>query len=208
MQQIYKVFINNKEINFSTEQPNLDCSDALFIDKSIFDDFFNILEKYSTDSKYNSLNIFGDIPERLFLKFASFFRIIEAAGGIVKNSNNDILFIYRNNMWDLPKGKIDNGETPEMAAIREVKEECGLKTIHINRFIAHTYHIYINRYDFVLKKNWWYELLANESQQLTPQLEEGIQEVKWICRNDMINVLPYTYNSLQYLLENYLKIKS
>ena len=36
------------------------------------------------------------------------------------------LFILRNVVWDIPKGKLEKGETPELAAVREIEEECGL----------------------------------------------------------------------------------
>jgi 8-oxo-dGTP pyrophosphatase MutT (NUDIX family) len=52
--------------------------------------------------------------------------IIKAGGGIVVNEQNEVLLIYRRGKWDLPKGKLDDGETIEECALREVKEETGL----------------------------------------------------------------------------------
>jgi 8-oxo-dGTP pyrophosphatase MutT (NUDIX family) len=205
MPQMYKVFINNKEINFHYDKPSADCPDILVVDKSIFDSFYETLENFAEGNDYAALFIYGDLPEKLFVRFASYFHLIEAAGGIVKNSKDEILFIFRNGKWDLPKGKIENGETPETAAIREVMEECGLLEIRISEFIGHTFHIYnVDKNNFILKKNWWFEMFANESQPLIPQSDEGIEKIEWVSKSNLHNVIPSVYASLQYLLEKYL----
>jgi ADP-ribose pyrophosphatase YjhB (NUDIX family) len=52
-------------------------------------------------------------------------KIVMAAGGLVENEHGEILLIYRKKHWDLPKGKLDAGETLEECAVREVEEETG-----------------------------------------------------------------------------------
>ena len=109
-------------------------------------------------------------------EFSKQFIFIEAAGGLIKNDKNEYLFIYRHNKWDLPKGKLDKGELPEHAAVRECQEECGLKDITLLDFLVNTYHIYEFKKGWAFKKTYWYNMLCNETN-LVPQLEESITAV-------------------------------
>lgn len=203
---MYKVFINLKEINFLHEKPYEEKSGVLNINKDNFGDFYEFFSSFENNPDLNVLNIYGDTPEKLFKQFARHFNIIDAAGGIVINSRNDILFIYRHNKWDLPKGKINNGETPEEAAIREVSEECGIKSLKIIKFIAHTYHIYmLDDFNYALKKTWWFEMIADDKQPLKLQKEEDIVDAKWFPFTELNDALENTYPSLSLLIDNYLK---
>ncbi len=78
----------------------------------------------------------------MWKQFRQHFKIIEASGGIVKNEMGQILFIFRNGIWDLPKGKIEVGERKEEAGLREVEEECGFTSLTLGKFIGTTYHLY------------------------------------------------------------------
>ena len=69
------------------------------------------------------------------------FKIIKAGGGVVKNNNDQILFIYRLKKWDLPKGKLDKGETIRDCAKREVEEETKVK-VNLKQKIISTWHTY------------------------------------------------------------------
>lgn len=125
---------------------------------------------------------------------------IEASGGIVFNSKNEILLIKRIGKWDLPKGKIDAGETPEIAAIREVEEECGFKGLTIKYFLTTTYHTYkMHNYRF-LKITKWYVMHTNFSGNFKPQAEEQITEVGWFNLNQQLIEKLETYNSIRDLL--------
>ena len=84
--------------------------------------------------------------------------LIKAAGGLVKNLNGEYLFIYRNDKWDLPKGKVEKNERVKEAAVREVEEECGIKVDKLGDKICKTYHVYINKGDVVLKKTHWFDM--------------------------------------------------
>src|SRR4051812_48020306 len=59
------------------------------------------------------------------------FTIIRAAGGLVVNDGGEMLFIFRRGKWDLPKGKLEEGEDLEECAVREVEEETGLKNVKL-----------------------------------------------------------------------------
>ncbi len=113
-----------------------------------------------------------------FKKFSKEFIMIEAAGGLIKNDKGEILFIYRHDKWDLPKGKLEKKETPETAAVRECQEECGLKNLTLNDFLINTYHVYKFKKGWALKKTNWYNMLCNETD-LVPQLEESITDIGW-----------------------------
>ena len=140
----------------------------------------------------------NDSPE-MFRAFSENFHVIEAAGGIVKNKKGDCLLIYRHEKWDLPKGKIDPGETPEEAAMREVREECGFSSLELGPQIENTYHIYDHNEQQVLKVTYWY-LMYSDQETLTPQLDEGITELGWKSLSDMEAVFENTYPNIELLL--------
>ena len=131
-------------------------------------------------------------------KFKSCFKYLEAAGGVINNGSGSYLFIYKNNMWDLPKGKMEKGEIPEQTAIREVWEECGLKNIRIIRQLEPTYHIFCKEKDKILKKTFWFEMIGDELEVTSPLTNEGITQVHWLNREEIKTVVfENTYNSIK-----------
>ena len=133
---------------------------------------------------------------------------MEAAGGVVKNNMDEILIIYRKKRWDLPKGKLEYNESPEAGAIREVKEECGIKKIVLGKFLLKTFHTYTEKNKFILKKTHWFIMFATENEELIPQIEEDIEEVKWMDKEKIYKkVFPKTYASIEEVLVNYFNEK-
>ncbi len=129
-------------------------------------------------------------------------RMIKAAGGLVRNEEGSYLFIFRNGKWDLPKGKLERGESSRLAAVREVEEECG---IHINSLkdkICNTYHIYEMNKEQILKKTAWYRMDAVNQNELIPQLEEGITDVRWLAPGDFMMIRQNTYPLIRDLLND------
>lgn len=126
--------------------------------------------------------------------------LIEAAGGIVKNPAGAYLFIYRNDKWDLPKGKIEKGEKTKEAAVREVEEECGIKVSRLGKKICKTYHAYISREEVVLKKTHWYEMKSRGKEKLKPQTEEGITDVRWFKKKNVDTIIANTFPSIMDVL--------
>ena len=123
---------------------------------------------------------------------------MEAAGGVVKNEKGDILIIFRNGKWDLPKGKIDGKkETHRQAAIREVQEETGLKTVKIIKPLATTYHIYIRHKRLILKPTFWFEMFALSTSKLKPETRENISIATWVEEEEMAEVQKNTFASLK-----------
>ena len=142
--------------------------------------------------------------EELWSDFKGMFTFIEAAGGIVKSPEGSILFIKRNGKWDLPKGKLERGEAPDVAAMREVEEECGISGLVNESFIGNTYHTYNSDGTKYLKSTHWYAMDCDNSADGVPQAEEGITEVKWSRLSEIDGLLENTYASLKDLLSRYL----
>jgi 8-oxo-dGTP pyrophosphatase MutT (NUDIX family) len=144
----------------------------------------NKAKTYQLDSEKELLDEFKD------------YDLIEAAGGLVQK-NNKYLFIKRNGIWDIPKGKLEEGEDVEAAAIREIEEECGLDQPIIERHLINTWHTYPLKGRKILKKTYWYLLTAKEdNKELIPQLEEGITEVKYLSLDNLEEVKANTFTSI------------
>lgn len=116
--------------------------------------------------------------EKGFEKFRKQFKYIYAAGGLIEKEGLYLL-IYRLKKWDLPKGKLDMGESPEEAAIRECEEECGITKLSITKELRPTYHIYEHKNAYALKKTFWYAMSTKHTDVLVPQIEEHIEKVEW-----------------------------
>lgn len=122
----------------------------------------------------------GQSDNEVWKNFCAEFQLITAAGGRVKNEQQSVLLIFRREKWDLPKGKVDDGETIEEAAIREVKEECGLHYLVLQKNIGIIYHIYFHKQKWVLKDTHWFEMQGTIQDELVPQIEEDITSMCWM----------------------------
>ncbi|MEC3881745.1 NUDIX hydrolase [Parapedobacter sp. 10938] len=140
-------------------------------------------------------------PRDYFRLITNQFKVIKAAGGLVKNGAGDYLFIYRLGKWDLPKGKLDPGESMKKAAVREVEEECGVTVGYLGQKIVTSYHTYHLKGEVVLKKTNWYEMGVNKVPKLKPQLEEDITEAVWLPKTKFGKVRKNTYPSIAEVLD-------
>ena len=127
---------------------------------------------------------------------------VNAAGGLVRNENGEFLMIHRNGKWDLPKGHQEEGERIEDTAVREVMEETGIDGIILGKHICTTEHTYFRDGKWHLKHTWWYDMLCTGEADPVPQVEEGIDVVKWIAPNELPACLKTTYKTIQEVFEN------
>lgn len=136
--------------------------------------------------------------------FCAHFKVIEAAGGFVRNAENNWLFIYRNGVWDLPKGKLELGESIEECAVREVAEECGIAEPTISKPLTTTYHTYSLNGKRILKPTYWYLMESSDNSELIPQTEEGITEVRWVSNEEALEFGKSSFGSIkQVVLEGF-----
>lgn len=203
---MYKVFFNDSCIVLKAEfKKSLKNNIS---DGARFDDYFTvnqIIEKVEMSGVSGEYVLTDPNPEQLWQHFKSRFVEIPAAGGIVRNSRNQWLFIFRLGFWDLPKGKIEKNESPEAAAIREVEEECGLSGLSIVKPLPATYHIYRSPFlspenNLVLKETSWFLMSYSGTEQLKPQAEEDITDVRWFETAELDMVISQTYPSLRDLI--------
>ncbi len=153
----------------------------------------DMLEKSQNRS---SITLYSSNYPQLVQDFNKLYKVVEAAGGIVFNPKGEILVMYRRGSWDLPKGKIDKGETKEIAAVREVQEETGLQQIERGPLLLTTFHTYKNRKGKrVLKPTYWYQMTATQ-QDLQPQVEEDIELVQWMDPITFIETKRPIYNTI------------
>jgi 8-oxo-dGTP pyrophosphatase MutT (NUDIX family) len=145
-------------------------------------------------------NDYLDFPdEEVFSGFFVNYNNIAAAGGIVFNSERKVLMIFRRNRWDFPKGKIEQGESPKLAALREISEETGIRCPGIIRQLPSTFHTYQLNGTPILKRTFWFEMLCTDKEKPMPQTEEEITLTEWIPKNQVKNNLKNSYPSLSAL---------
>ena len=195
---MFTVFINNNPIYLTDSLAYIDENNFFK-----FDDADLLGSIYRLESnEINDLYLYDDNIQQLFEKFTNSFSIIEAAGGIVKNSKDELLFIFRNGLWDLPKGKIEKNESIKETALREVEEECGIKQLKLNKFFDKTYHIYKVNNLYIFKISYWFLMFSDYLEELSPQFEEGITKVEWISEQNLSKVLVNTYANIKLLCLN------
>ena len=133
---------------------------------------------------------------------------IIAAGGLVLNEDGDLLMIFRRGRWDLPKGKLDDGEQIEDCAVREVKEETGLRKLNVERFLGITYHKYFDTHinEEVTKQTHWFEMRAKRKQELIPAREEDIEEIEWVQQKKIPEKLQNSYANIAEIIEKMKKV--
>jgi 8-oxo-dGTP pyrophosphatase MutT (NUDIX family) len=195
---MYKVFINNRPLIIAgNDVGERMVPGTLFLRDESSEVLDVILDLAHTEKVFfKQIYLIAKNPVQLFELLESKCKIVLAAGGLVKNENGRLLMIFRNDKWDLPKGKVEKGESVEEAGIREVEEECGIGKLTITKKLSPTYHTYIHKEKIVLKKTFWFEMLCTDDRQLKPQQEEGITEVKWMSPDQVEMALENTYLSI------------
>lgn len=193
-----KIYFDNKpvylcdeitlEINEIMHHP-----DAVYVDE-ISNAAINSFLHEITKAQFHAGILYAKDFSKLKKSFFKHFTLIKAAGGLVKNKKEEVLVIFRRGKWDLPKGKLDEGETIEECARREVQEETGLQKIETGKLIEITYHTYVQFGKHILKESHWYAMNATGDEKLIPQKEEDITEITWANKEDakkyILNTFP------------------
>lgn len=128
---------------------------------------------------------------------------IEAAGGMVLNAKGELLMMFRKGKWDMPKGKLDEGETIKECALREVSEETGLTALNIGRKLQTTYHTYTLKGKKVIKFSHWYFMKYVGNEIPVPQTEEDITEVRWVDKKEAERLIEDAYASIREVVKKY-----
>jgi 8-oxo-dGTP pyrophosphatase MutT (NUDIX family) len=194
---MYKVFFNER-IVFLTDDflKSFQENQGLFYKFRERNELRELLLVFLALKKISQLFICHNNLDELFRVFSSCFRYIEAAGGLVRNSSGEILFIKRFDKWDLPKGKIETRESAENTGLREVQEECGLRGLEIVSELQPTYHTYYEDKLPHLKKTRWFLMSYTGDQKPEPQTEESITEIIWAGEKELKMVRKNTYPSI------------
>lgn len=197
---MYKVFVNDKPIIFTTSLKSEEDYPVYIYKNTIIEELIYKLKV----GKLNGVYIYSSNLVEDWLDFKVKFKVITAAGGLVLNENKKVLFIYRGNKWDLPKGRVEEGENLEEAAIREVEEECGIEKLIINRKLLVTYHLFMHQNKYRLKQTHWYLMFSSYEGSLTPQLEEGITKAQFKDEEETHKALQNTFANIIMVYESYL----
>mgnify|MGYP001305093425 FL=1 len=193
---MYKIFVGNKPIVLTTALETETDFKNFMIDAV---DINKVLSKLKKD-KYNSVRIVGIDKEVLLKKFLALLPNVIAGGGKVYNPKNEILFIFRNGKWDLPKGKAEAKETINQTALREVEEETGITGLSITKPLEITYHIFKRNERHYIKVTYWFQMYSEFEGTLIPQEKEGITKVKWIPETKLKKVLNNSYSNIKLLI--------
>jgi len=197
---MYKVFVNEKRLTLS-KYPDDITKKLRFEGFATLEIAVDLLENTSCPE----MNVYGDNIDEMWEDFTHMFKVIEAAGGVVCNQKDEVLFIRRLGKWDLPKGKIEKGEAMEQAAVREIGEETGLEEVIIDQYLNNTFHIYTERNgEKILKTTYWFRMNYFGNEVLKPQTEEGISEVCWKSKHEITQeVFPMTFENIKLILNDY-----
>jgi 8-oxo-dGTP pyrophosphatase MutT (NUDIX family) len=194
---MYRIFINENQLILSSSESQLEIYESLEV--QYYKGRGSITKAIKRARNY-SIIIFGEDLEIMWRDFCSHYQIIEASGGVILNDQGFVLWIFRNGKWDLPKGKVEIGESLMIAAQREVEEECAVKNISLGSLLGRTYHTY----DFnglpILKISHWFAMTCGGEQSLKPQIKEGITKAIWADSIQYRKCLTNTYSSISELL--------
>ena len=161
----------------------------------------NAVNTIDTGSGIRRLYVLCDNPELTYERLRKLFTEVDAAGGLICNDLGEFLLIFRNGMWDLPKGKREKGESTAENAVREVMEECGIPAPELGELICVTDHTYHRDGQFVLKHTYWYSMSVSSSAPTRPQTEEGITQTAWVPAGEIRQYAGQTYPSINEVFE-------
>lgn len=201
LQAMYiKIYFNDKPLFLCNEidaplQPYVHHDDAVFIDELNLHTVKSMIHEMQDPSVHAGVFLHTDLEELKEMFFKKFTNV-KAAGGFVQNDDNAVLMMFRRGKWDLPKGKLDKGESIEECAVRETEEETGLKNITLLSHLITTYHTYHEGTKFMLKESVWFKMKVSGEQKLVPQTTEQITKLDWVTKPDLEKYIANTFPSV------------
>jgi 8-oxo-dGTP pyrophosphatase MutT (NUDIX family) len=194
---MYKVFVNDKPL-FLTNEVAKETDFQLFLLESI--DIEQLIVKMF-NNKIKKAYLYYPDEKEILKKVKAKIPVKKAGGGLVYNQNGDVLFIFRNGKWDLPKGGVERDEAIDETALREVEEETGVHPLKITRKLQKTYHIFKRGGKYRLKITHWYEMKTHFEGVPKPQANEGIEKVAWLNPEQVQEALQNSYENIKLLFE-------
>ncbi len=190
---MYKVFVKEVAIIVTSDKDLFPDHDAFNLKTVSFKKLIKAIKK----GKVTRPLLYSRNEKKLLKRLHKKLPLVIAAGGLVKNREEEYLFIHRNGKWDLPKGKAEKNESVEETAIREVEEETGVQSLAIEKYIAPTYHIFSRNDKLRLKLTHWYAMRTDYTGVLTPQTKEGIDQAVWLNQEQAMQSLEMSYANIK-----------
>lgn len=194
---MYKVFVNDKPL-FLTNQVEKETDFQLFLLESV--DIEQLIVKMF-NNKIKKAYLYYPDEKEILKKVKEKIPVAKAGGGLVYNNKGEVLFIYRNGKWDLPKGGKERHEEIEDTALREVEEETGVKGLKIVKKLQKTYHVFKRSGKYKLKVTHWFEMQTDFQGTPVPQFNEGIERVAWLNETQIKEALQNSYENIKLLFE-------
>lgn len=192
---MYKVFVNDKPL-FLSDQIVRETDFQLFLLESV--DIKQLIVKMY-QNKISKAWLYHPDEKEIMKTLKAKIPVQKAGGGLVYNTKGEVLFIYRNGKWDLPKGGIEKGEEIHETAAREVMEETGVRGLSVHEKLCKTYHVFKRNDRYKLKITHWFRMETDYSGPLEAQLEEGIEKVAWLKPSEIPAALQNSYENIKLL---------
>lgn len=194
---MYKVFVNDKPIILTTKVEK-ESKFKNYLLKTV--NLKKVIRELNT-TKIKEVYLTHHNENKLLKKFLKKLPNVIAGGGKVINKNGEVLFIYRNSKWDLPKGKTEKKESIEASAIREVEEETGVSGLSITKPLDNTYHIFKRNGKYRIKITYWFEMYTDYDGDFTPEVKEGITKVAWLDDKQIKKAMKNSYANIKSLVQ-------
>ena len=206
MVQKYKIFVNDVPLLISDKPPGRQIEEGkLIVPFTKPSDLLYTLDMLESGRSVKGAVLYSAALEDIEREMDKLFTKYTAAGGVVKNSKGELLMIFRRGYWDLPKGKQEEGEELRDTALRETTEETGVTDLRLQGEPYVTLHTYWDNDKPILKETHWYKMSATHTPGLSPQSSEGIEEVRWVKRHELPDLLDKSFGSIRDVLDNLLK---
>lgn len=204
------IYIQNKPLYLAGKigpdiEDYLHRRETIFIDELTPAAVKTMLHEMEQPEFYQGVFLHPD-PDELLAAFKDQLNVIVAAGGLVHTPQDDLLLIRRLGRWDLPKGKLDEGESLEACALREIREETGAEGLSMEKPLLVTYHTYHQKGKNNLKESHWYLIKAAEKTPLTPQTEEDVTDCVWVPIADVQPYIDGAFASIADVLKEGVKV--